>query len=431
MKSIQSQSRHDNSKKKSGGPAPPEQAQLPSLLHLGFGYNAIDEDALASLASAFPSLTSLDLCNNYLTDTVAVVSTIQRDMPLLEHLLLAGNSLALEFGYRSRCITSLPQITRFDDLDLDEDDTRAARRAVQRHGMKVIGAAKSTSGDKASAPEVGDGDGPSSPALNESPLLGDKSRALQFYVKVGVLKGMPGPVVTRAEPSPEDVETLGDDAPPGPVSVSYKCPETEEESETMLQDAEAIDLRYFLRLVPPGSKALPQTTAAKLWAFEPGVRFAEFVTLRVPLSADFLVGCQFRGLRVEIWASLPGKKEEQASNEGKEALAAPEVSNSSEAEDEKATCEDANLIESLPPRVDTIVGLGMVDISKFCDPMIDGTAEVSESATLISGPSVDQPDLLGLRDMQRAMSAAADETADKTQVENGKENTVAGILISH
>ena len=150
--------------------------------------------------------------------------------------------------------------------------------------MKVIGAAKSTSADKASAPEVGDGDGPSSPALNESPLLGGQEPGVAVLrVKVGVLKGMPGPVVTRAEPSPEDVETLGDDAPPGPVSVSYKCPETEEESETMLQDAEAIDLRYFLRLVPPGSKALPQTTAAKLWAFEPGVRFAEFVTLRVPL----------------------------------------------------------------------------------------------------------------------------------------------------
>ena len=125
-----------------------------------------------------------------------------------------------------------------------------------------------------------------------------------------------------------------------------------------------------------------------------------------------------------------GEEEEQASNEGKEALAAPEVSNSSEAEDEKATCEDANLIESLPPRVDTIVGLGMVDISKFCDPMIDGTAEVSESATLISGPSVDQPDLLGLRDMQRAMSAAADETADKHKIENGKKILSLWILIS-
>ena len=72
------------------------------------------------------------------------MASADADKPLR---LLAGNSMALEFGYRSRCIVSLPQITRFDDLDLDEDDTRAARRAVQRHSMKVIGATETGDGD--------------------------------------------------------------------------------------------------------------------------------------------------------------------------------------------------------------------------------------------------------------------------------------------
>ena len=118
----------------SGSKAAP--IQLTSLLHLGVGFNEIGEEALNALAAAFPSLTSLDLSNNYLSDTEAVVLTLQRDLPLLEHVLLAGNAMAMEFGYRSRCIASLPQITRFDDLDLDEDDTRAARRAAPR-GLDV------------------------------------------------------------------------------------------------------------------------------------------------------------------------------------------------------------------------------------------------------------------------------------------------------
>jgi hypothetical protein len=421
-------------------------AQLVSLLHLGVGYNTIGEEALTALTGAFPSLTSLDLSNNYLSDTDAVVSTLQRDLPLLEHVLLAGNAMAMEFGYRSRCIVSLPQITRFDDLDLDEDDTRAARRAVQRHSMKVIGAdsAATTSGGggrggggggggggtAATSAEAEEGDsidgsGPASllPLAMAPPLGGQESGAAILRVKVGVLKGMPGPVVTRAEPSPEDVEALGEGAPPGPVSVSYKCPQTAEESETMLQDAEAIDLRYFLRLIPPGSKGLPQTTAAKVWAFEPGVRFAEFVTLCVPLSGDFAFDCQFKGLKVEIWASLPGKKEAEVCEEGGAGDGEGEAAAASKAEEKKTEGEEdeqASLAESLPPRVDTLVGRGVIDLVKFCDPMIDGMAEVSVSATVLRGPSMDQPDLLGLRDMQQAVSAAAATAAENASSEEGR-----------
>ena len=254
------------------------------------------------------------------------------------------------------------------------------------------------------------------------PLGGQEPGSAIVRVKIGVLTGMPGPVVTRADPSPEDVEALGDDAPPGSISVSYKRPESPEESETMLQDAEAIDLRYFLRLIPPGSRGLPQTTAAKVWAFEPGVRFAEFVTLCVPLSGDFALDCQFKGLGVEIWASLPGKKEANVSEERSEVMA-EEKSSVSSADGEKTEGDDGeetSLAESLPPRVDTLVGRGVADLAKFCDPMIDGMAEVSEAAIAFQGPRLDQPDLLGLRDMKQAVLAATNSaTSEQEDVVDG------------
>lgn len=411
--------------------------QLESLLHLGVGYNMIAEDALTSLSHAFPSLTSLDLCNNHLSDTVKVVSTLQQTLPSLEHLLLAGNPIAMEFGYRSRCIVSLPNITRFDDLDLDEDDIRAARRAVQRHNMSIIGVQKD--GGPTVEAAVGNIDtrqetvGTKSSKENEEeiehdsslntvglapPLGGQEAGAAILRVKVGVLSGMPGPVVTRAE-STEEKKDAAEDADPGPVTVSYKCPQSGDDAETMLQDSESIDFRYFLRLVPPGSKGLPQTTAAKVWTYEPGVDFSEFVTMCVPLSANFATDCQFKGLQVEVWASLPGKKSEPKADS--EVCEPNEIMEKGENLEDKEP-EALSVDESLPPRMDTLVGRGKLDILKFCDPTIDGMVEIGVSNILIEGPPLDKADLLGLRDMQQDVLNAESKSKEEESVEDPESN---------
>ena len=57
------------------------EVQLPSLLHLGVGFNLVDEDALSSIAAAFPSLTSLDLCHNGLSDTRRVLTCLRDGSP--------------------------------------------------------------------------------------------------------------------------------------------------------------------------------------------------------------------------------------------------------------------------------------------------------------------------------------------------------------
>ena len=55
-----------------------------------------------------------------------------------------------------------------------------------------------------------------------------------------------------------------------------------------------IDLRYFIRILPPGSMGLPQTTSAKIWTY-PDIAFSEDITLNIPATNDLAFDTKFTG----------------------------------------------------------------------------------------------------------------------------------------
>ena len=445
------------------------EVQLPSLLHLGVGFNLIDEEALSSIAEAFPSLTSLDLCHNGLSDTRRVLTCLRDRLPQIEHLLLMGNPMCMDLGYRSRCIATLPDVTRFDDLALDEDDLRAARTAMQKLGLTIYGegkeeaaAASDSNGKEGAAPTTPEGDDEGTTNAVGGGMLAQKRPEegnIVMRVRVGKLQQLPGPVLTRGEPDAEAVaaaEEAGEEPPLGPLSVSYKSvregEEADAEGEAMTAAAEEIDLRFFVRLLPPGTGALPQTTAAKRWSY-PGLAFNEDVMLTVPLVSDLAVGVQFQGLVVQVWRSLPGKKklaappnegdgdgeEGSAVTENAEAAAvvavaaAREEGEKGEGSMDDASAEAAGAVDdpasySLPAREDELVAQATVPLSSFLDSMNDGQREISVDAVTCVGPLWHLPDPLALRDLEERLAraavpapATADGKSNMAERKDGKE----------
>ena len=60
-------------------------------LHFGVGCNQLDENGLKSIAIAFPSLTSLDMCHNGLSQTAEVLEILATDLSAVQGLVLIGN----------------------------------------------------------------------------------------------------------------------------------------------------------------------------------------------------------------------------------------------------------------------------------------------------------------------------------------------------
>ena len=102
-----------------------------SLLHFGAGYNELGDDWLSSLPGLFPSLLSLDLSFNHVSDLDAALLVLA-DMPALKHLSLYGNPCALSRAYRLRVVQALPGLDVLDDLEVDDAHVEVLSEAERK-----------------------------------------------------------------------------------------------------------------------------------------------------------------------------------------------------------------------------------------------------------------------------------------------------------
>jgi hypothetical protein len=98
---------------------------LPSVVHAGLGYNALDVPQMPALARAFSSAVVVDVSFNALSDLGRLLLSLSC-MERLRHVVLAGNPCAAVLGYRRAVRRELPQLLSLDDISTAEDVEAAA-----------------------------------------------------------------------------------------------------------------------------------------------------------------------------------------------------------------------------------------------------------------------------------------------------------------
>lgn len=134
-----------------------------TLVHLGLGYNAVEDEALYGIARLGPNVEVLDVSWNGLTDLGNCLRTLDR-LSSLRHLVLMGNPCALTYGYRSMVASQLPLLQTLDDTLIGA----AAAAADSSSGPAGAGAGAGVGGAGAGGasphPESSDEAGSGAPA---------------------------------------------------------------------------------------------------------------------------------------------------------------------------------------------------------------------------------------------------------------------------
>lgn len=103
----------------------------PGLIHLGLGYNKISVIGDYLTGSYWPSLLSLDLSHNNLSDLLDVVRKVG-SLPKLRNLILQGNPLSLIPGYRGYTVDSLRKLNILDDIMISADERHYFKGLARR-----------------------------------------------------------------------------------------------------------------------------------------------------------------------------------------------------------------------------------------------------------------------------------------------------------
>lgn len=94
---------------------------MPSLIHLGVGYNALSD--VTQIVTAFPSLFCLDISFNEL-ESLQTVATELQSLTDLRMLFLVGNPVALTPKYREIVKQWFPRLKILDNIPtLNESDS--------------------------------------------------------------------------------------------------------------------------------------------------------------------------------------------------------------------------------------------------------------------------------------------------------------------
>ncbi|KAL3856249.1 hypothetical protein ACJMK2_011024 [Sinanodonta woodiana] len=116
--------------------------QPPELIHLGLGFNRLSFIGDCLTQDYWPSLLSLDLGHNNLTDLLDVVRKLG-SLPKLRNLILQGNPLALIPGYRGYTIDCLRKLSILDDIMISADE-RHHFKGLARRREYILDEAKVT-----------------------------------------------------------------------------------------------------------------------------------------------------------------------------------------------------------------------------------------------------------------------------------------------
>eukprot|EP00347_Sterkiella_histriomuscorum_P007790 403347554 len=97
--------------------------RVPSLVHLGLGFNNLTSEYLAQIVVSFPGLFSLDLAFNQLDSLAGVIDNLMQ-LPDLRMLSLIGNPLTLTTKYRDILKQRLKMLKVLDNIPtLNESDS--------------------------------------------------------------------------------------------------------------------------------------------------------------------------------------------------------------------------------------------------------------------------------------------------------------------
>eukprot|EP00033_Pygsuia_biforma_P001326 GCRY01001501.1.p1 GENE.GCRY01001501.1~~GCRY01001501.1.p1 ORF type:complete len:478 (-),score=106.01 GCRY01001501.1:1799-3232(-) len=99
----------------------PTLGTFPHILHLGLGYNMLDNLAWLT-PTAFPALMSLDIAFNDFSSLSELISTLSK-IKTLRSLTILGNPLCLRRHYRGLLCRALPLLTHLDGHKLTAPET--------------------------------------------------------------------------------------------------------------------------------------------------------------------------------------------------------------------------------------------------------------------------------------------------------------------
>ncbi|XP_064619567.1 leucine-rich repeat-containing protein 43-like isoform X2 [Lineus longissimus] len=105
--------------------------KAPPLEHLGLGYNNIANTDDYITGQIWPTLLSLDLSHNSLTDLMDIVRKLTT-LPKLRNLILVGNPICLIPGYRGYVIDSLRKLQILDDIRISADEEHQFKGLARR-----------------------------------------------------------------------------------------------------------------------------------------------------------------------------------------------------------------------------------------------------------------------------------------------------------
>ncbi|KAJ8043957.1 Leucine-rich repeat-containing protein 43 [Holothuria leucospilota] len=105
--------------------------QPPKLHHLGLSHNRISAVHDYITGEHWPTLLSLDLSYNNLTDLKDIIQKLLT-LPKLRNLALIGNPLAFIPGYRGFTIDSLRSLTILDDTQISADEKHRFKGLARR-----------------------------------------------------------------------------------------------------------------------------------------------------------------------------------------------------------------------------------------------------------------------------------------------------------
>ena len=192
----------------------PDMSAMAELLHVGVGYNRVDDHGLGALVRCLPraKLQSLDLGSNELTDLEAALDALE-PLTALRHLTLQGNPLCIRPDYRATCARH-PLSARLAQLD----------------GTELPSASEGPAGGASPAKSPAPPDPP--PAATGAEGEGDEAAAVvpvppdhvKLVIGVSQLHGVPDPANAAEAPAAAPAP-----APPAGKGAPEAAPEAREE----------------------------------------------------------------------------------------------------------------------------------------------------------------------------------------------------------
>lgn len=281
-----------------------EDGPAESVVHLGAGYNYLDEAGLLSVARDLPNVMVLDVGCNSLTNLEQVL-TIVESLPKLRHLYLAGNPVALAVDYRTTVIRRLPELESLDEYEI----TPEFREELAETDAKAAAAADATSRDEgetkidaaAAADGEGDAEGAGGGGGNEAkesqtsgqpgPPPRDGSSA-RFVMVLNELRGLLTPQgMAPAADAEEDAAPAKGKKGKKPAKKKGKAAEPEPEDE-----AASPPPKYFVRVY--GLDKEPFVSPLLDLSHEWHLGWREVVD--IPVSLELREFCQFGRVTVEV-----------------------------------------------------------------------------------------------------------------------------------